>query len=781
MEIHLHNFMKHKDLKLSFKQGQVTLLTGESESGKSSILYAFFWCLYGKVNKVYRGETEKVSVMLKLTSPKITVYRQARPGKLNVTRNNKYSGSAAQAIIDETFGSKNLWLAASLLQQKKCSHMMECNNDEGMTILKELVFAQESPDTYISQIDKYLHSQQNQYDRLLTQYEVYKQNHDQKYPQAKEPKQNKANLESKLQKIKSKLEQEQNKFKEMTTAVQQHRQAKVKSELLQKELHEISDEMNDLDESKISSEEINRLEVETEQIKEKLRISQENKNKKKQYDLLKTQIETYTPLNTPVSKDLYLEVKAQEQHYEENVKRAKSLKIEYDKDVITAQINKYQQSINIYNSVKDKVLLLSKLEKLESKIASYEPIPVKVTAEEVKAQKKIYDEMEKNSHLLECPECQHPLKYERQKLIKAPSDAKVVLPEQLKSQHNHTKEIYNNFKKYEEYSKLEQELKETSALISDRAKIKAYEHFNLSGITSKLSKLELIQFHSKPDLTSEMIKSELKLKQLQKQLDQLKVNPNFEDQSDILKSELGLKQNELKKLKNDKFKYEQIQKRISNLKKSLEKVKLNFNIEEEYESLKVSLEMTEIKRQEHQTQMELLESFGQLKEHQVKVDVVAENLRVAHVIKEKAINLNCTLLEDLVNTLSLISSNILKSIFEKSVVVEMSLFKKMKSKHNTKQTVNLNIFFDANKHEKRLCGGEEDRISLALLLALNQLSRSPFLLIDEKMGTVSPHIAKKCFKIIKEYTTKDKFAICVEHNVIQGLYDEVIDLNTLED
>ena len=172
------------------------------------------------------------------------------------------------------------------------------------------------------------------------------------------------------------------------------------------------------------------------------------------------------------------------------------------------------------------------------------------------------------------------------------------------------------------------------------------------------------------------------------------------------------------------------------------------------------------------------ENLGVLRTLQTKIKKYKLKLETIHQIKQKAINLNCKLLDDTIYTLNGTMNPILESIFEKSVMLELKLFKKLKVGRKTKQMVNLDIFFDTAKHEKRLCGGEEDRISMAIMLAMNQISRSPFILMDELMGTVSPRIAKKCFKKIKEYTGKNTYTLCIEHNVVRGLYDRVIDLNT---
>jgi len=71
-KIKLNNFLSHKESELTFKENQKLLISGDSGSGKSSIVEAIIWCLYGKgrvenKNIIKRG-AKFATVVLELES-----------------------------------------------------------------------------------------------------------------------------------------------------------------------------------------------------------------------------------------------------------------------------------------------------------------------------------------------------------------------------------------------------------------------------------------------------------------------------------------------------------------------------------------------------------------------------------------------------------------------------------------------------------------------------------------------------------------------------------------
>ena len=75
-QIQLNNFLSHKKTKIPFKENQKLLIDGVSGSGKSSIVDAILWSIYGKSRSdnrfLIRKEAKKAEVILELGEYKIT-------------------------------------------------------------------------------------------------------------------------------------------------------------------------------------------------------------------------------------------------------------------------------------------------------------------------------------------------------------------------------------------------------------------------------------------------------------------------------------------------------------------------------------------------------------------------------------------------------------------------------------------------------------------------------------------------------------------------------------
>ena len=62
-DIHIKNYRCYKDLNLKFKTNKeknIVLVTGETEAGKTSLVNAIGWCLYGEETQVLlKTKTER--------------------------------------------------------------------------------------------------------------------------------------------------------------------------------------------------------------------------------------------------------------------------------------------------------------------------------------------------------------------------------------------------------------------------------------------------------------------------------------------------------------------------------------------------------------------------------------------------------------------------------------------------------------------------------------------------------------------------------------------------
>jgi chromosome segregation ATPase len=146
--------------------------------------------------------------------------------------------------------------------------------------------------------------------------------------------------------------------------------------------------------------------------------------------------------------------------------------------------------------------------------------------------------------------------------------------------------------------------------------------------------------------------------------------------------------------------------------------------------------------------------------------------------KRLAFDLECTQLQTTVDSINESINYILEDIFEKPIKVTLQLHKKNKTNDKIKDNVNLNIQYDGIEYDtiNKLSGGEKDRISFALTLALSRINGSPFLLLDEVTRSLNDSYRTLCLDAMRKFLGTGKTIVCINHEDVEGNYDSVITL-----
>ena len=107
MKLILKNFRCFLDKTIEIPDKGLILLSGQSGSGKSSILKAINFALYGKETKVVTVGKKKCSVEYHIDT--WVIKRTKNPTYLNLKINeDEYQDSVAQNLINERFGDNFL-------------------------------------------------------------------------------------------------------------------------------------------------------------------------------------------------------------------------------------------------------------------------------------------------------------------------------------------------------------------------------------------------------------------------------------------------------------------------------------------------------------------------------------------------------------------------------------------------------------------------------------------------------------------------------------------------
>lgn len=173
-------------------------------------------------------------------------------------------------------------------------------------------------------------------------------------------------------------------------------------------------------------------------------------------------------------------------------------------------------------------------------------------------------------------------------------------------------------------------------------------------------------------------------------------------------------------------------------------------------------------------------------DRQTKLNVERDSILEMHAdltalgnLRQIAIDLECEQLQSTVNRINTITNEILENIFEQPITATLKLYKLIKSNKRIKPSVNLVISYDGNDYDgvKMLSGGEKDRISLALIIAMNRISNSPFLFLDESMRSINNSLRESSIESIRNILSEYKTIVCINHEDTEGYYDNVIKID----
>lgn len=138
-----------------FPDGHLIMVKGESGAGKSTILQAVSWCLYGRPNRGLDPHGKKnAKSTVTVIIPGLTVARQRNPGLLRVENSGitTTNPTEAQAVINRVLGEYEIWSPSCYISQGMRSSFFDLRNDEKMTVLNKIAFSTENPEAYIEAI-----------------------------------------------------------------------------------------------------------------------------------------------------------------------------------------------------------------------------------------------------------------------------------------------------------------------------------------------------------------------------------------------------------------------------------------------------------------------------------------------------------------------------------------------------------------------------------------------------------------------------------------------------
>lgn len=126
----------HKRLEVLFPPNGIVVITGHNGSGKTALIEAIAWCLYGKTTRgtdPSRPDGTSVTVSATVSGTELTVCRErARGKKMTVAVNGTVHDTAqkAQEELDAILPSFEMWLRSSVLMANDASKFTAATDSE---------------------------------------------------------------------------------------------------------------------------------------------------------------------------------------------------------------------------------------------------------------------------------------------------------------------------------------------------------------------------------------------------------------------------------------------------------------------------------------------------------------------------------------------------------------------------------------------------------------------------------------------------------------------------
>jgi len=162
-------------------------------------------------------------------------------------------------------------------------------------------------------------------------------------------------------------------------------------------------------------------------------------------------------------------------------------------------------------------------------------------------------------------------------------------------------------------------------------------------------------------------------------------------------------------------------------------------------------------------------------------DVVNLNASLSDLMtfRQHAVETECRILQQVVDSINASIQNVCTSLFDRDINIMLNLFKTMKTTKNVKPMANFTISYQGGTFDNinQMSGGEGDRASLALTLALNRLSSCPILMLDESLASLDLNMKEAAIRTIRENTTNT--VLVIMHDGVEGVFGSCINFDEL--
>jgi exonuclease SbcC len=756
MKIELKNFKCWNNNTFEIPDDGIVLLSAESGTGKSSLLDAITWVLFGNTKSTLSlGST---SGHVKLWYDNIYVYRSKRPNRLVVKYDNKeYEDDPAQFKIEEIFGCN--FEIVSYIKQDNTTSFSRLSPSEKTEFIEKSLFQNTNIKQMKTRTKELIKERETKLAELqstlstLEKFPVTKPILT-RFPISCEP----SKYTETVVKYNKLLEQSDSKLKQLSQKIDMSSSEKtskeMEAEINEKQKH--LDYFTDQYDEKLK--EINNIHINESELEKLLSI--------------KNNLDKYRDKCR-----LEKELKTTEQQIQE---------IEEEKKDIKNKLTDIQEGIeDELESLNEYIQVLKQKQKIEGQLHELK----EVTEEGLSLLKKQQEQHDLKSGInVSCPECSTELVFVNSKLC-------------YKSEGHETRDLRRDIEKYEQKiikkKMFEKELNKVS---------EQYEEWPEEDLIQEELVFFREQIQTKNELKSRLRRLEnkntsadnklfLKQREIKSSLETYKDIAHVDtNESDIIKkiSDIELEKHTKTRLsreltslsdKNnglvtDIAELRKISRYIVNRENELKQLQEQHDelVEKKEKYQKITSQM--VKWEKSQEELCKWEKYNhEITKTRSELEIIRDKLESVYTLKTRLTEAESICTSNFINVLNTHTQDYTDSFFKNNSITVNLQRQKTSKKGTEKPQLNISVNYKGNETDMGiLSGGEKDRIDLAFTLALSEVFKSKILLLDECISSLD-HSNSECVIEGLRDLYKGKLVIVVAHQVNEGLFDHVIKLN----
>lgn len=156
------------------------------------------------------------------------------------------------------------------------------------------------------------------------------------------------------------------------------------------------------------------------------------------------------------------------------------------------------------------------------------------------------------------------------------------------------------------------------------------------------------------------------------------------------------------------------------------------------------------------------------------IAMIQQDLLTLETFSKKITEAENRCVEEMIDLINQKVKVYLDRFFQTDPIVMRLMTEKEDKKGSVKSELNIQLTYkDAVCDLTSLSGGEYDRCALSFMLAINELSSSPFLILDESISSLDMGNAENVLDVLKD-SQPDKFVLLISHQANTGMFDHVL-------